>query len=96
VLEKRTEHPYARKGFVAQHRLVMEKKLKRYLKPTEQVHHISMVKTDNDIKNLDLFSGNTDHFKCHGTLNKCVDQLLKMKVLRYSRKTKTYSVKKGL
>jgi hypothetical protein len=58
------EHPFARKnGCVAEHRLVMETYLNRYLKPTEVVHHKDGNKQNNDITNLELFESNAVHLK---------------------------------
>ena len=47
-----------------QHRLVMEEKLGRKLKPGEVVHHKNEVKTDNDPDNLELTSRSA-HQKTH-------------------------------
>jgi hypothetical protein len=55
LYEYAPDHPAASsKGYVLQHRLVMERKLGRLLKDYEIVHHINEVKTDNRPENLEL------------------------------------------
>ena len=59
------EHPYASAaGYVYEHRLIVERHLKRYLKPSEVVHHIDFNKQNNDINNL-LVLTNKIHVKLH-------------------------------
>jgi len=50
-------HPNAKKnGYIAEHRYVMSKFLKRPLTKDEFVHHVDGVRTNNKIKNLKLMN----------------------------------------
>ena len=55
-------HPRADcRGLVAQHRLVMERHLGRFLSRKEVVHHIDGNKQNNHIDNLELFASQAEH-----------------------------------
>lgn len=58
-------HPFAtKKGYIAEHRLVVEKHLGRYLEYYEDVHHVNGNKIDNRLENLIVLS-HSDHMKLH-------------------------------
>lgn len=59
-------HPEAdSRGYVYEHRLVMERKIGRRLRRGEVVHHINRVRADNRPENLQLFASHSEHLKHH-------------------------------
>ena len=55
-------HPYKNKrGYIFEHRLVIEEQIKRFLKPEEACHHINKIKDDNRPENLMAFKTQAAH-----------------------------------
>lgn len=66
---QKPNHPNCtKKGYVAEHRLVAEEKIGRYLSKNEDVHHINENKLDNRAENLMVLS-KSDHMKLHKSKN---------------------------
>lgn len=65
------EHPSRdSRGYVFEHRLVMEKHLERFLKKEEKVHHIDNNPQNNSISNLMLFPNLRTHTLFHRKMEK--------------------------
>lgn len=57
-------HPFrSPRGYVLQHRLIAESIIGRYLKKSEQVHHINKIKNDNRPENLMVFANRRAHVR---------------------------------
>lgn len=71
------KHPYCNgKGYIQEHRLVMEKHLGRYLTKKEVVHHLDGDKANNKIENLHLFADMGEHHSYHLKLKSLVEHSL--------------------
>ena len=66
IMRKVNNHPKQNKrGYVAEHRLVYERYLGRFLDSKEAIHHVNGNKEDNRIENLQIAVENSEHIKEH-------------------------------
>lgn len=71
VYIKVLNHPNSVRNRITEHRLVMEQKLNRHLRPFEIVHHINGNTIDNRIENLLLCKDTAQHQKNHTQIKRC-------------------------
>lgn len=73
---KSPNHPQtSASGYMREHRLVMEKKLKRYLTANEHIHHKDGDKQNNNPDNLELFT-NSEHKRYEQTLQLFIKKIM--------------------
>lgn len=64
VMRKVNYHPKSNsRGYVSEHRLVMEQYLGRFLSKDEVVHHKDGNRSNNELNNLELTINNSEHIK---------------------------------
>jgi hypothetical protein len=86
------DHPFARKGRVYEHRIVMEQKIGRLLSEVEVVHHIDCDSHNNVPENLALCPNGSSHLLAHGSLNYCVKELIKRKLIGFDHDKLNYYI----
>ena len=84
IMVKKYNHPRGGKqNYIAEHILVMEKDIGRYLTDEEVVHHINGVKNDNQIENLYLYNNSSEHNKGERSLSPLKKMLLEKGVIEF-------------
>jgi hypothetical protein len=92
ILIQAPNHPFARKGFVPEHRLIVEREIGRILLEKEVVHHIDLIRDNNTPDNLVTCKTDAAHRRVHATLNDCVAELMAMGVLSFDKHKLCYYV----
>lgn len=64
VLIYKPNHPNSKRGYIQEHRFIMEQKIGRILFSNEVVHHKNRIRTDNREENLEL-TNSSDHCRLH-------------------------------
>ena len=73
TLIKKPKHPFCNnRGYVREHRLIVEKKIGRFLHRWEVIHHINTIRGDNGPENLMAFKNDIIHkkFESGSTIDK--------------------------
>jgi endogenous inhibitor of DNA gyrase (YacG/DUF329 family) len=78
-------HPRATRGWILEHRWVMEQSLGRYLDTHEEVDHINTVRSDNRIENLQVL-GKSDHRRKTGKDTRTARLTMRERLAEYERK----------
>ena len=57
------DHPHNKRGYIREHRLVVESIIGKYLFKENDVHHINKIRSDNRANNLMVFSNRSAHIR---------------------------------
>jgi endogenous inhibitor of DNA gyrase (YacG/DUF329 family) len=79
------EHPFNNKGWVLEHRWLMEQQLGRYLTRDEEVDHINDVRNDNRLENLQVLS-KSDHRRKTGNGARAKRLTMREQLAEYERR----------
>lgn len=62
IMIRNPNHPFCNsKGYVKEHRFIIEKQIGRYLKSKEEGHHVNQIRNDNRLENLMAFRSKAAH-----------------------------------
>lgn len=95
VFVYKPEHPTSRKippdyGYIAEHRMIMELHLGRDLKPTEVIHHLDGLKSNNKIENLLCCETQRKHNQIHTKMQVFVEKLIRENKVYYDKEFKEF------
>lgn len=79
-------------GYQKEHRIFVELSLGRRLSKKELVHHIDGDKTNNKLSNLLVCSGDFEHRKVHGQLERVAMSLVRDGFIKFNHETKQYFI----
>ena len=79
-------------GYQKEHRVFVELDIGRRLEQKEIIHHIDGDKTNNNKDNLLLCSGDFEHRKVHGQLERVAMSLVKSGIIKFNMENKQYFV----
>jgi hypothetical protein len=77
---------------VFEHRDNMEKHIGRKLGSSEIVHHVDLDKGNNEIDNLHVFPGRSEHRKAHYSIELLIPSLLQRGIVRFNRSLGVYEL----
>lgn len=85
-------HDYKNNKKEFEHKLIMEKNIKRKLKGKEQIHHIDGDKKNNNIENLLLVNDASEHMKVHSQIENLFFELYKKNIVYFDNENKSYKL----
>ncbi len=78
------------RGYIMEHRLIIEEYLGRYLNKEERIHHIDGDKGNNNINNLYLCKNISDHFYMHQKLLQLGYKLIILGLIKFNKEKGNY------